>query len=40
MLALLMGDALTLPLLVAGGLMTIGVWLHLTEQHVHEHDFE
>lgn len=36
-LALLMGEALTLPLLVAGALMAIGVWLHLTEQHVHQH---
>jgi len=36
-LALLMGEALTLPLLVAGALMAIGVWLHLTEQHTHDH---
>lgn len=36
-LALLMGEALTLPLLAAGALMAFGVWLHLTEQHTHEH---
>jgi len=37
MLALLMGESLTLPLMVAGALMALGVWLHLTEQHAHEH---
>jgi drug/metabolite transporter (DMT)-like permease len=36
-LALLMGEALTIPLLAAGALMAFGVWLHLTEKHVHEH---
>jgi drug/metabolite transporter (DMT)-like permease len=39
-LALLMGEPLTLPLLSAGGLMAFGVWLHLTEQHEHLHTHE
>ncbi|MFC3675730.1 DMT family transporter [Ferrovibrio xuzhouensis] len=34
----LLGDAVTIQLVVAGGLMALGVWLHLTERHVHEHD--
>lgn len=37
LLALLLGDAVTLPLLLSGALMAVGVWLHLTEHHVHEH---
>lgn len=36
-LAVLLGDALSVPLLVAGLLMAVGVWLHLTERHEHEH---
>lgn len=36
-LAVAMGDAVTLPLIVAGLLMAIGIWLHLTEQHEHLH---
>lgn len=36
-LAVAMGDTVTLPLLVAGILMAIGIWLHLTEQHEHQH---
>lgn len=40
LLAILMGEAVTLPLLVAGGLMAFGIWLHLTEHHVHEHAHE
>jgi drug/metabolite transporter (DMT)-like permease len=39
-LALLMGEPLTLRLLGAGGLMALGVWLHLTEQHEHLHTHE
>lgn len=31
------GEPVTLPLLLAGSLMAFGVWLHLTEQHEHEH---
>lgn len=37
LLALLMGESLTVPLLIAGSLMALGVWLHLTEHHAHEH---
>ncbi|HYP68327.1 MAG TPA: DMT family transporter [Thiobacillaceae bacterium] len=37
LLALLMGESITLPLCLAGALMALGVWLHLTEHHVHEH---
>jgi len=33
----LFGESVTWPLLVAAGLMTAGVWLHLTERHAHEH---
>ncbi len=40
MLALAMGDAITLPLLIAGVLMAIGVWLHLSENHMHVHQHE
>lgn len=36
-LALLLGDVLTWQLLLAGLLMAGGTWLHLTEQHAHEH---
>lgn len=34
---LLLGETVTLQLLVAGLLMAVGVWLHLTELHEHEH---
>jgi drug/metabolite transporter (DMT)-like permease len=40
LLALLMGELLTLPLIIAGLLMALGVWLHLTEHHVHRHTHE
>ena len=40
MLALAMGDVITLPLLIAGLLMAIGVWLHLSENHTHLHQHE
>ena len=33
----LLGEPLTPRLLVAGGLMAVGVWLHLTETHRHRH---
>ncbi len=36
-LAVLLGEPLTGALLLAGGLMALGVWLHLTERHAHEH---
>ena len=37
MLAVALGEPVTVPLAVAGALMGIGVWLHLTERHSHEH---
>jgi drug/metabolite transporter (DMT)-like permease len=37
LLALAMGEPLTLPLAAAGLLMALGVWLHLTERHEHLH---
>lgn len=40
MLALLGGEPVTLPLVIAGALMAAGVWLHLTERHEHEHAHE
>jgi len=35
--AVLLGAPVTVPLLVAGVLMGLGVWLHLTEHHEHIH---
>ncbi|MCW8278510.1 DMT family transporter [Pseudomonas sp. PCH199] len=40
LLAVAMGDPVTLPLLIAGSLMALGIWLHLTERHEHEHRHE
>lgn len=40
LLALIFGDPMTLQLLVAGGFMAIGIWLHVTESHGHEHVHE
>lgn len=37
---LLLHDPLTARLLIAGALMAVGVYLHLTEAHVHEHAHE
>lgn len=37
LLAVLMGEPVTLPLVLAGALMALGIWLHLTEHHVHKH---
>ena len=34
---LLLGEAPSLQLALAGGLMAIGLWLHLSERHAHEH---
>jgi drug/metabolite transporter (DMT)-like permease len=39
-LAVAAGEPLTATLLIAGTLMAIGVWLHLTERHDHEHTHE
>ncbi len=40
LLAVLMGEPITMPLLVAGALMALGTWLHLTERHEHGHVHE
>jgi drug/metabolite transporter (DMT)-like permease len=40
LLALLMGEPLTLPLAAAAALMALGIWLHLTEHHAHAHTHE
>lgn len=37
---LLLGDPVTPALLVAGALMALGVWLHLSERHAHAHAHE
>lgn len=39
-LALLAGEPITFPLMAAGMLMAIGLWLHFTEQHSHSHAHE
>ena len=40
LLALAMGEPLTPTLLVAGALMGLGIWLHLSERHDHPHAHE
>ena len=37
LLAIALGDPVTWQLIVAGALMALGVWLHLTEHHAHSH---
>jgi len=37
MLAILMGEPATIQLFIAGALMALGTWLHLTERHEHGH---
>ncbi len=37
---LMLGEPLTVQLAAAGMLMAFGVWLHLTENHAHEHGHE
>jgi hypothetical protein len=37
---LFLGEPMTVPLLVAGSLMGVGAWLHLTERHEHDHAHE
>jgi drug/metabolite transporter (DMT)-like permease len=39
-LAVVLGEQVTVQLLVAGALMALGVWWHITERHVHEHTHE
>ncbi len=36
-LAIALGEPLTWTLVIAGALMAVGIWLHLTEQHDHLH---
>jgi len=40
LLALALGEPLTVGLMIAGALMGAGVWLHLTERHEHPHRHE
>ena len=37
---LLWHEPVTVTLMTAGGLMALGVWLHLTEYHIHDHGHE
>ncbi len=37
---LILREALTLPLLVAGAFMALGIYLHLSERHMHRHTHE
>lgn len=39
-LAIVLGEPVTVPLVIAGVLMAVGIWLHLTERHEHEHTHE
>lgn len=39
-LAVAIGEPVTFPLLIAGVLMLLGIWMHLTERHEHEHVHE
>lgn len=39
-LAVVTGDPISTPLLTAGSLMALGIWLHLTERHEHIHTHE
>ena len=36
----LLGDPLTFRLLIAGALMGVGLWIHLSERHAHKHTHE
>ncbi len=36
----ILGEPLTLPLVIAGLLMALGLWLHLSERHAHAHTHE
>ncbi|MBV1799843.1 DMT family transporter [Siccirubricoccus sp. G192] len=37
---LMLGESLSAQVLIAGGLMGLGLWLHLSERHDHEHAHE
>jgi drug/metabolite transporter (DMT)-like permease len=36
----LLGEPVTIKLMIAGALMGVGLWLHLAERHAHEHEHE
>lgn len=36
----MLGETLSMQLLLAGGLMALGLWLHLAERHEHDHRHE
>jgi drug/metabolite transporter (DMT)-like permease len=38
--SVIFGTPITSTLVIAGGLMALGAWLHLSERHVHYHDHE
>ncbi len=38
LIAVILGDPVSLPLLLAAALMGVGIWLHLTERHAHPHE--
>jgi len=40
LIAVALGEPVTWPLVAAACLMGLGIWLHLTERHVHEHTHE
>ena len=37
---LMLGESVSTGFVIAGGLMAVGVWLHLTERHYHMHTHE
>jgi drug/metabolite transporter (DMT)-like permease len=38
LLSIVLGDPITLPLIITGILMATGVWLHISERHEHLHE--
>ncbi|MDP1595389.1 4-amino-4-deoxy-L-arabinose-phosphoundecaprenol flippase subunit ArnE [mine drainage metagenome] len=38
LLAIALGDPITIPLIITGVLMAVGIWLHLSEHHEHMHE--
>ena len=38
LLAIALGDPITMPLIISGALMATGIWLHLSEHHEHLHE--
>ncbi len=37
---LMLGESVTLAFWIASALMAVGVWLHLTERHAHDHQHD